>query len=78
FLSSSSKAQVLSMPVVDVLMLTGLIPSKGEARRLLAQHAIQWDGEKLTDPNGHVTFEQGRPYPVKIGKRKFAIIRVEP
>lgn len=77
-LSDFSQAQGLSMPVVDVLMRTGLIPSKGEARRLLAQHAIQWDGEKLTDPNGHVTFEQGRPYPVKIGKRKFAIIRVEP
>lgn len=77
-LSDFSQAQGLSMPVVDVLMRTGLIPSKGEARRLLAQHAIQWDGEKLTDPNSHVTFEQGRPYPVKIGKRKFAIIRVEP
>lgn len=77
-LSDFSQAQGLSMPVVDMLMRTGLIPSKGEARRLLAQHAIQWDGEKLTDPNGHVTFEQGRPYPVKIGKRKFAIIRVEP
>lgn len=77
-LADFSQAQGLSMPVVDVLMRTGLIPSKGEARRLLAQHAIQWDGEKLTDPNGHVTFEQGRPYPVKIGKRKFAIIRVEP
>ncbi|MCA9479607.1 MAG: tyrosine--tRNA ligase [Nitrospira sp.] len=77
-LADFSQAQGLSMPVVDMLMRTGLIPSKGEARRLLAQHAIQWDGEKLTDPNGHVTFEQGRPYPVKIGKRKFAIIRVEP
>ncbi|MCA9467798.1 MAG: tyrosine--tRNA ligase, partial [Nitrospira sp.] len=32
-LADFSQAQGLSMPVVDVLMRTGLIPSKGEARR---------------------------------------------
>ncbi len=67
----------LSLSVVEVLMRTGLVPSKGEARRLLTQQAIQVDGEKLTDPNGTLVFEPGRQYPMKIGKRKFAMIHVD-
>lgn len=67
----------LSLPVVEVLMRTGLVPSKGEARRLLTQQAIQVDGEKLTDPNASLMFERGRKYPMKIGKRKFAMIHVD-
>lgn len=66
--------QDYSMPVVDLLMRTGLVPSKSEARRLVSQGGIQVDGEKLADPNGMMTFVPGRSYPIKIGKRKFAII----
>jgi tyrosyl-tRNA synthetase len=66
-----------TLPMVDILMRTGLVPSKTEARRLLSQHAVQVDGEKVTDPNGFFLFEPGRRYPVKIGKRKFAVIQVK-
>ena len=76
-LADFTQGQDLSLPIVDVLMRTGLVPSKGEARRLLAQQAIQVDGEKLTDPNGLFVFERGRHYPMKIGKRKFAMIHIE-
>ncbi len=69
--------QNLSLPIVEVLMRTGLVPSKGEARRLLTQQAIQVDGEKLTDPNASLMFERGRKYPLKIGKRKIAMIHVD-
>ncbi len=63
-----------TLGVVDLLMRTGLLPSKGEARRLIAQNAVQLDGEKLTDSNGNVSFEAGQEYRIKIGKRKFALI----
>ena len=66
-----------SMPVVDVLMRTGLVPSKSEARRLISQGGVQVDGEKLTDTNAMMSFETGRSYPMKIGKRKFAIIELK-
>lgn len=69
-----NNSQDYSMPVVDLLMRTGLVPSKSEARRLVSQGGIQVDGEKLADPNGMMTFVPGRSYPIKIGKRKFAII----
>ncbi|MGD9852193.1 MAG: tyrosine--tRNA ligase [Nitrospirales bacterium] len=76
-LADFANTQELSLPVVDILMRTGLVPSKGEARRLLSQQAIQVDGKKLTDPNGTLVFERGRQYPMKIGKRKFAMIHVD-
>ena len=66
-----------SMPIVDVLMRTGLLPSKSEARRLISQGGVQVDGEKLTDTNGIMRFEKGRSYPMKIGKRKFAVIELK-
>ena len=41
-----------SLPLVDIIMKTGLVPSKGEARRLISQKAIQVNGEKMDDING--------------------------
>ena len=63
--------------VIDLLMRTGLLPSKGEARRLIAQSAVQVDGEKLTDPNGTFSFTVNRQYRMKIGKRKFALVEIK-
>jgi tyrosyl-tRNA synthetase len=65
-----------SMSIVDVLMRTGLVPSKGEARRLISQHAIQVDGEKMSDINGVLNFKPEQKIPVKIGKRKFALVEM--
>ena len=62
--------------VIDLLMRTGLLPSKAEARRLIAQSAVQVDGEKLTDPNGTFSFTLNRQYRMKIGKRKFALVEI--
>ena len=62
--------------LVDLLMRTGLVPSKAEARRLLAQNAIQVDGKKFADPNGTLQLVQGRQYRMKIGKRKFALVEM--
>jgi len=67
-------AETPSLGVVDLLMRTGLLPSKAEARRLITQNAVQLDGKKLTDPNGHALFVAGEQYRMKIGKRKFALI----
>ena len=75
-LTDFANPQDCTMPIVDALMRTGLVPSKTEARRLVSQSAIQVDGEKFTDPNGVMNFEPGRRYPMKIGKRKFAMIEL--
>jgi len=63
--------------LVDLLMRTGLVPSKAEARRLIAQNAVQVDRKKHTDPHGTIHLEPGRQYRMRIGKRKFALVEVE-
>jgi tyrosyl-tRNA synthetase len=63
--------------LVDLLMRTGLVPSKAEARRLIAQNAVQVDGKKHSEPHGTIHLEPGRQYRMRIGKRKFAFIEIE-
>jgi tyrosyl-tRNA synthetase len=60
--------------LVDVIAKTGLVASKGEARRLLAQNGIELDGAKQSDVAAALAPQQGRQYRLKIGRRKFAIV----
>jgi tyrosyl-tRNA synthetase len=64
--------------VIDLVMRTGLTPSKTEARRLVAQNAVHIDTERVTDPNGTVRLQCGHSYRMRIGKRKFALIQLAP
>jgi tyrosyl-tRNA synthetase len=53
--------------VLDVLESGGLISSRGEGRRLIAQNGVRLDSETLSDPN------QPFPHPgvLQAGKRRF-------
>lgn len=66
----------LSFSLVDILLRTELVPSKGEARRLISQNAIQVDGKKINDSNSVVSFTPKQKVSMKIGKRKFAVIEM--
>jgi tyrosyl-tRNA synthetase len=63
---------------VDLIAKTGLVSSKSEARRLLAQSGIELDEQKLADINGALTLQSGRQYRLRVGKRKFALIEFKP
>lgn len=54
---------------VEILLKTGLVSSKSEARRLLKQRAVDIDGHTLTNPAEKVEVKKG--VVIKIGKRKF-------
>ncbi len=60
--------------LADLVAKTGLVPSKSEARRLIIQGGLEVDGQKHSDANSLFTCEVGRPYRLKIGRRKFAIV----
>jgi tyrosyl-tRNA synthetase len=64
-------------PLVSVLAKAGLAPSKTEARRLIAQGGVEVDGEKVTDGDHIVSGEPGRDYRLKVGKKRFAVVRFE-
>ena len=59
-------AQEPSQLLTDILVRTGLAPSKNEARRLLKQNAVTFEGAPVADENWAV-----RPGVLKVGKRRF-------
>jgi len=63
-----------SIGLVQLVVRTGLVPSKSEARRLVVQGGVEIDEEKRTDPNAMLTLAPGHQYRLRIGRRKFAII----
>jgi tyrosyl-tRNA synthetase len=76
----SAERKVLSAeptPLVAVITKAGLAPSKTEARRLIAQGGVELDGEKVTDGDRMLPGQPGREYRLKVGKKRFAIVRFE-
>jgi tyrosyl-tRNA synthetase len=63
--------------LVAILVGAGLAPSKTEARRLIAQGGVEVDGEKLTDGDRALAADGGKEYRLKVGKKRFAIVRFE-
>ena len=55
--------------IVDVLAHTGMVTSKGEARRLIQGGGVSIDGEKISDISQ--TVDISHPRIIKAGKRKF-------
>ncbi len=61
------------MPVLELMLRCGLIPSKGEGRRLIQQGGVSVDGEKVADPAAIVpaeAFDKGYVV-LKKGKKVF-------
>jgi tyrosyl-tRNA synthetase len=54
----------------ELLVETALAASKSEARRLIQQHAVSIDGERVDDPFHQVLCRE-RAYLLKVGKRRF-------
>jgi len=58
------------MPIVDMMMLTGLVPSKSEARRTIQQGGLSVNGKKITDIGHIVKIEDFRGGEVVLQKGK--------
>jgi tyrosyl-tRNA synthetase len=60
--------------IVKLLADTGLVPSNGEARRMIQGGAVKINGEKVSDTNAQIQLTDGMV--LQAGKRKFVRIRV--
>jgi len=60
-----------------LLAAAELAPSNGEARRLIQQGAVSIDGARAEDPFLELS-PRPRPYLFKVGKRRFAQVRLAP
>lgn len=65
------------MGLVDIIMRTGLLPSKGEVRRLIIQGGVTVNGERQEDTNVSLSLTPASEFQMKIGKRKYALVKVE-
>ena len=59
--------------LVDLVVKTGLVPSKSEARRLIVQGGVEIDEKKLMNVNANVALLPGKPLRLRVGRRKFAV-----
>jgi tyrosyl-tRNA synthetase len=57
------------MPVLELLVQTGLTPSKGEARRLILGGGVRVDGEKMSGIETIIDLKKEKL--IQVGKRKF-------
>lgn len=64
-----------SRTLLKLLSETGLASSNAEARRLIEQGAVAIDGARAADPF-HELPPRAEPYLLKVGKRRFARIRI--
>ncbi len=63
--------------LTKLLTAADLAPSNGEARRLIQQGAVAIDGERANDPLLELP-PRPEPYLFKVGKRRFARVRLTP
>ncbi len=59
---------------VAILAATGLVPSRGEAKRKIAAGSLKVNGEKLTDS---LTALPAGEYTLKYGKKGFVVLTVK-
>lgn len=57
--------------LLDLMVLTGLCPSKSEARRLVVQGGVAVDDEKIIDPSAQIDFAGKEQVILKKGKKVF-------
>jgi tyrosyl-tRNA synthetase len=64
-----------SWTLTRLLAAAGLAPTNAEARRLIQQGAVAIDGERADDPFLELS-PRLEPYLFKVGKRRFALVRL--
>jgi tyrosyl-tRNA synthetase len=77
--SLKSGSHGAGVDVLDAFVVTGLVKSKGDARRLLQQGGLYANGEKLSPEKGVLAMSgaiHGQYYVLRKGAREIAIVRL--
>ncbi|MGH8225443.1 MAG: tyrosine--tRNA ligase [Gammaproteobacteria bacterium] len=62
------------LPLAKLLKEAGLVPSTGEANRMLKQGAVRIDGERIEDRE--LRLAAGKTYVIQVGKRRYARVTI--
>jgi tyrosyl-tRNA synthetase len=63
--------------VIDILISTNLVESKGEAKRLIQQGGVKIDGNKVGDASLEIEISSDKTFIFQVGKRKFLKVKGE-
>ena len=61
--------------ILDIISALKFSPSNGEAKRLIKQGGVSLDDVKITDVNYGFVAKEGNEQVLKVGKRKFALLK---
>lgn len=64
-----------SVNIVELLFQKGILPSRGEVKRLIRGGGLYLDGERIDDINFTLDFKKKEGFILKVGKRKFYRLR---
>lgn len=67
----STEEAKLSLNIVDFLVKHQLVPSRGEAKRLIRQGGVDLDGQRIDDLNFLIDFRQNKEHILRLGKKRF-------
>lgn len=71
-----SFAPQTELGICNFLVDLGMTASKTEARRMIEGSAVEWNGNKVKDPQAKMTLIPGESVVVKVGKKKFMRVNV--
>ena len=61
--------------LMDIISDANLTSSNGETKRMMKQGGVSINDEKIKDPNYAITFNNSEEMNLKVGKRKFAVLK---
>jgi len=61
--------------LMDIISDANLTSSNGETKRMMKQGGVSINDEKIKDPNYAITFNSSEEMNLKVGKRKFAVLK---
>jgi len=61
--------------LLELISELGFSPSNGETKRLIKQGGVSLNEEKITDAGHTIIASEGDEYILKVGKRKFAVLK---
>ncbi|MEX0890406.1 MAG: tyrosine--tRNA ligase [Balneolaceae bacterium] len=61
--------------ILDIIAEAGLTSSNGETKRLIKQGGVSLDEKKVASPSFELTIAKGAEHQLKVGKRKFVILK---
>jgi tyrosyl-tRNA synthetase len=61
--------------LIDLLVNTNLVASKGEAKRLIEQSGVKIEGERISNGQAEIKINVEKSFVIQVGKRKFLRVK---